>query len=38
MLLRFSSISTAGAYCIYEDPLDMLQHLDEVGVRELACA
>ena len=26
-------LERAGAYRVYQDPLDMLQHLDEVGVR-----
>jgi HAD superfamily hydrolase (TIGR01509 family) len=26
----------AGAYRVYEDPADMLEHLDEIGVRSLA--
>jgi phosphoglycolate phosphatase-like HAD superfamily hydrolase len=28
-------LERAGAYRVYQDPLDMLQHLDEVGVRGL---
>ncbi|OLE39042.1 MAG: HAD family hydrolase [Actinobacteria bacterium 13_1_20CM_3_68_9] len=27
-------LEQAGAYRVYEDPLDLLEHLDEVGVRE----
>jgi HAD superfamily hydrolase (TIGR01549 family) len=27
-------LQTAGAYRVYEDPADMLRHLDEVGVRD----
>ncbi len=23
----------AGAYCIYNDPADLLRHVDEMGVR-----
>src|SRR5215510_7863734 len=23
----------AGAYCVYQDPADLMRHLDEVGVR-----
>ena len=26
-------LERAGAYRVYEDPLDLLAHLDEVGVR-----
>jgi phosphoglycolate phosphatase-like HAD superfamily hydrolase len=26
-------LQSAGAYRVYEDPADMLRHLDEVGVR-----
>lgn len=26
-------LQTAGAYRVYEDPYDLLRHLDEVGVR-----
>jgi hypothetical protein len=26
-------LEKAGAYRVYKDPADMLQHLDEVGVR-----
>jgi beta-phosphoglucomutase-like phosphatase (HAD superfamily) len=26
-------LDLAGAYRVYEDPQDMLRHLDEVGVR-----
>jgi phosphoglycolate phosphatase-like HAD superfamily hydrolase len=26
-------LQSAGAYRVYEDPADLLQHLDEVGVR-----
>jgi hypothetical protein len=26
-------LQTAGAYRVYEDPADLLRHLDEVGVR-----
>ena len=29
-------LERAGAYRVYQDPLDMLQHLDEVGVRGLS--
>jgi HAD superfamily hydrolase (TIGR01509 family) len=29
-------LEKAGAYRVYEDPLDMLAHLDELGVREAA--
>ena len=29
-------LDRAGAYRAYQDPLDLLQHLDEVGVRVLA--
>jgi phosphoglycolate phosphatase-like HAD superfamily hydrolase len=29
-------LDRAGAYRVYQDPLDLLQHLDEVGVRVLA--
>jgi HAD superfamily hydrolase (TIGR01509 family) len=29
-------LQSAGAYRVYEDPLDLLVHLDEVGVRESA--
>jgi phosphoglycolate phosphatase-like HAD superfamily hydrolase len=28
-------LQTAGAYRVYEDPKDLLDHLDEVGVRSL---
>src|SRR5437868_383114 len=27
-------LQQAGAYRVYEDPADMLEHLDEVGVRD----
>jgi HAD superfamily hydrolase (TIGR01509 family) len=27
-------LEQAGAYRVYEDPLDLLEHLDEIGVRE----
>ena len=27
-------LQQAGAYRVYEDPRDLLEHLDEVGVRE----
>ena len=27
-------LERAGAYRVYEDPADMLAHLDEVGVRD----
>jgi phosphoglycolate phosphatase-like HAD superfamily hydrolase len=26
-------LERAGAYRVYEDPRDLLQHLDEIGVR-----
>ena len=26
-------LERAGAYRVYQDPLDLLQHLDEVGIR-----
>jgi phosphoglycolate phosphatase-like HAD superfamily hydrolase len=26
-------LERAGAYCIYEDPVDLLRHIDEMGVR-----
>jgi phosphoglycolate phosphatase-like HAD superfamily hydrolase len=26
-------LDRAGAYRVYQDPLDLLQHLDEVGIR-----
>jgi phosphoglycolate phosphatase-like HAD superfamily hydrolase len=26
-------LETAGAYRVYEDPLDLLEHIDELGVR-----
>jgi hypothetical protein len=26
-------LEQAGAYRVYQDPLDLLHHLDEVGVR-----
>jgi phosphoglycolate phosphatase-like HAD superfamily hydrolase len=26
-------LQTAGAYRVYQDPMDLLNHLDEVGVR-----
>ena len=26
-------LQSAGAYRVYEDPADLLRHLDEVGVR-----
>jgi phosphoglycolate phosphatase-like HAD superfamily hydrolase len=29
-------LDRAGAYRVYQDPLDLLQHLDEVGVRVVA--
>jgi len=29
-------LQQAGAYRVYEDPRDLLVHLDEVGVREAA--
>jgi phosphoglycolate phosphatase-like HAD superfamily hydrolase len=29
-------LERAGAYRVYQDPLDLLQHLDEVGVRHRA--
>jgi phosphoglycolate phosphatase-like HAD superfamily hydrolase len=28
-----AELETAGAYSVYEDPADLLLHLDEVGVR-----
>jgi phosphoglycolate phosphatase-like HAD superfamily hydrolase len=28
-----SELERAGAYRVYEDPADLLRHLDEVGVR-----
>ncbi len=28
-------LERAGAYRVYQDPLDLLNHLDEVGVRVL---
>ena len=28
-----AELETAGAYRVYEDPKDMLEHLDEVGGR-----
>ncbi|HEV3210931.1 MAG TPA: HAD family hydrolase [Chthoniobacterales bacterium] len=28
-------LEKAGAYCVYQDPSDLLEHLDEVGVRPL---
>jgi HAD-hyrolase-like len=27
-------LQRAGAYCVYQDPADLLAHLDEMGVRE----
>jgi HAD superfamily hydrolase (TIGR01509 family) len=27
-------LQQAGAYCVYEDPRDLLAHLDEVGIRD----
>ena len=29
-----ADLETAGAYRVYEDPADLLLHLDEVGVRD----
>jgi phosphoglycolate phosphatase-like HAD superfamily hydrolase len=29
-------LERAGAYRVYQDPLDLLRHLDEVGVRRTA--
>ena len=26
-------LERAGAYCIYEDPADLMRHIDEMGVR-----
>jgi phosphoglycolate phosphatase-like HAD superfamily hydrolase len=26
-------LQRAGAYRVYQDPLDLLQHLDEIGIR-----
>jgi hypothetical protein len=31
--LREDELVRAGAYRVYENPLDLLHHLDEVGVR-----
>jgi phosphoglycolate phosphatase-like HAD superfamily hydrolase len=31
-----TELEQAGAYRVYQDPLDLLQHLDEVGVRTAA--
>jgi hypothetical protein len=28
-------LQDAGAYRVYQDPADMLRHLDEVGVRQV---
>jgi phosphoglycolate phosphatase-like HAD superfamily hydrolase len=28
-------LERAGAFRVYEDPADLLRHLDEVGIREL---
>jgi HAD superfamily hydrolase (TIGR01509 family) len=30
----YDELQSAGAYRVYEDPADLLRHLDEVGVRE----
>ena len=30
----FDELQTGGAYRVYEDPADLLRHLDEVGVRD----
>jgi phosphoglycolate phosphatase-like HAD superfamily hydrolase len=29
-------LERAGAYRVYQDPLDLLHHLDEVGVRNIS--
>jgi phosphoglycolate phosphatase-like HAD superfamily hydrolase len=29
----FDELQSAGAYRVYEDPADLLRHLDEVGIR-----
>jgi phosphoglycolate phosphatase-like HAD superfamily hydrolase len=31
-----TELEQAGAYRVYEDPLDLLEHLDEVGIRTAA--
>ena len=28
-----TELEQAGAYRVYQDPLDLLEHLDEVGIR-----
>lgn len=28
-------MARAGAFRVYEDPADMLDHLDEIGVRDM---
>jgi hypothetical protein len=26
-------LERAGAYCVYDEPADLMRHLDEVGIR-----
>lgn len=28
-----NELERAGAYCVYQDPADLLRHIEEIGVR-----